>query len=107
MSIEYSEVFKKTRFKQPQGAVGLFFTLPGFKNVTVVDRKGRGLRNVVLKAKNAADDFPSVTDDQGGAFMLIDDNTIVEVTKDSVSKEVLFTNGETLLIEIDIPIIPY
>lgn len=105
--IEYSHVFRSTRFKTPQGAEGLFFTMPGWTNVTVKDSQGRGLKNVQLIAQNAGGDSPSFTDEQGGAFMQIDDNATVVLIKDSLSKEVVFPGGEVLLIEIDLPILPY
>lgn len=102
----YTETSKTPIQRVVVGYGGVFYTFPDAVSVKVVDKNGRGLSGVRVIAKNSSEDYEIVTGATGDGFMLIEDNTEVIVSKNSLTKTVDFVAGKNLIIEIDLPFIP-
>lgn len=93
---------KGTPTKTLKGFAGIKVNYAGIP-VVVRDHRGRGLANVILFASNPTSGLPfeSTTDGSGSAIMSIDQNSEVKATKGMITKTIMYSSENQLIIILD------
>ncbi len=87
---------------QQIGFSGIRVQINGLTPVMVQDARKRGLSGVSLVALNptSGTPFSTETDANGNALLQLDDNTLIDVAKDGLKKQVQYDNSGQFIITL-------